>query len=224
MSSGARRSTRRAGRARRSTRRAGTATGAWVPKTRLGKKVVGGEIKSLDELFASNLPLKEPEIVNLLLELEDEVIDVKIVQRMTDSGRRMTSRVAVVVGNGDGILGFGVAKGKEVGPTIQRAVEHAKLNIFEVRRGCGSWECGCGRPHSLAMKSIGKCGSVEVTIKPAPRGVGLVIGSNVKPILKLAGIEDIWSFARGNTQCTFNFAKATVDALRNSAKIKGGAT
>jgi small subunit ribosomal protein S5 len=192
----------------------------WAPKTRLGKKVLDGEIKSVEELLASNLPLKEPEIVDHLLELEDEVIDVRIVQRMTDSGRRMKARVAVIVGNGNGILGFGVAKGKEVGPTIQRAVDHAKLNIFDVKRGCGSWECGCGRPHSLAMRTMGRCGSVEVTMKPAPRGVGLVIGGSVRPILKLAGIDDVWSFSRGNTRCTFNFAKATVEALRNCSRMK----
>jgi len=206
-------------RERRSRPRAREET-IWIPKTRLGKMVASGEIKTVDELFATNLPLKESEIVDALIELEDEVIDVNIVQRMTDSGRRMSARVAVVVGNGDGILGFGSAKGKEVGPTIQVAVKHAKLNIFQVKRGCGSWGCGCGRTHSLAVKSDGKSSSVEITIKPAPKGVGLVVGNSVKPILRLAGIEDVWSFTRGNTQCTFNFAKATVDALRNSAKVR----
>src|SRR5690606_32161109 len=116
-------------------------------------------------------PLREPEIVDILLpELKDEVLDLNMVQRMTDSGRRVRFAVTCAVGNGDGFIGLGRAKGKEVGPTIRKAIDNAKLNMIEIKRGCGSWECGCGTAHSLPMTVVGKCGSVEVTLRSAPRG------------------------------------------------------
>ena len=145
----------------------------WIPKTRLGKLVYEGKITTMSEALASRFPLKEPEIVDILLpEMEDEVLDVNMVQRMTDSGRRVRFAITAVVGNGDGFVGMGRAKGKEVGPTIRNAIDRAKLNIIEIKRGCGSWECGCGNPHTLPFAVEGKCGSVNVTFKPAPRGVG----------------------------------------------------
>ena len=93
-----------------------------------------------------------------------------MVQRMTDSGRRVRFGVTCAVGNADGFIGVGRAKGKEVGPTIRKAIDNAKLNMIEIKRGCGSWECGCGKPHTLPFEVIGRCGSVTVGLKPAPRG------------------------------------------------------
>jgi small subunit ribosomal protein S5 len=72
-----------------------------------------------------------------------------MVQRMTDSGRRIKFVISVAVGNNDGFIGFGQAKGKEVGSSIRRAIDNAKLNMIEIRRGCGSWQCGCGKPHTV---------------------------------------------------------------------------
>ena len=144
----------------------------WVPKTRLGRMVLNGEITTMSQALATKLPLREAEIVDILLpDLKDEVIDVNIVQRMTDSGRRVKFRITVVVGNGDGFVGIGRCKGKEVGPSIRKAIDNAKLHMIEIKRGCGSWECGCGTPHSLPFEVTGKSGSVEVTLKPAPRGI-----------------------------------------------------
>ncbi len=190
----------------------------WVPKTRLGKLVVEGKITSMGQALKGGLPLREVEIVDMLLpDLEDEVIDVNMVQRMTDSGRRTKFRVVVVVGNKNGYVGIGQAKDREVGMAIRKAVEKAKLNIIEVNRGCGSWECGCGTPHSLPFKVTGKCGSVRITLKPAPRGVGLAVGNVAKVVLRLAGIKDVWGFTKGETRTTINFAKAVYDALKNTA-------
>ncbi|MEF8777226.1 MAG: 30S ribosomal protein S5, partial [Haloarculaceae archaeon] len=108
----------------------------------------------------------------------------------------------------------------QVGGAIQKAIEIAKLNLIDVSRGCGSWECGCGRPHTVALRTTGKAGSVEVELQPAPRGLGLAGGETVRKVLELAGIEDIWTRSSGNTRTTVNFAKATFDALRKTAEAR----
>ncbi len=193
----------------------------WEPKTKLGRMVKEGEIKSIDEVLAQGWRILEPEIVDWLLpDLEEEVLDVNMVQKMHKSGRRVRFRVTVVVGNRDGYVGVGQGKAREVGPAIRAAIDRAKLNIIKVRRGCGSWECGCGRPHSVPFEVTGKCGSVRITLKPAPRGTGLVAGEAAQKVLEMAGIEDVWTKTtggkgKGETRTTINFAKATFDALRN---------
>ena len=193
----------------------------WTPKTRLGQMVLNGEITTMSDALATKLPLREAEIVDILLpELKDEVIDLNMVQRMTDSGRRVRFAVTCVVGNSDGFVGVGRAKGKEVGPTIRKAIDNAKLNIIEVKRGCGSWECGCAQPHSLPFEVQGECGSVIVTLKPAPRGISLAVGDVAKSLLMLAGVKDSWGFARGNTKTKVNYALATFEALKETTRVR----
>jgi small subunit ribosomal protein S5 len=196
-------------------------TDGWTPRTRLGRQVQEGDIDSMDDALASGLPLKEPEIVDQLLPgAEDEVLDINLVQRMTDSGRRVKFRCAVVVGNRDGFVGYAEGRDDQVGGAIQKAIEVAKLNIIDVSRGCGSWECGCGTPHTVALRTTGKAGSVEVELVPAPRGLGLAAGETVRHVLELAGIEDIWTKSSGKTRTTVNFAKATFNALRNTSEAR----
>ncbi len=193
----------------------------WTPKTKLGKMVLGGQITTMGGAISSGLPIREPEIVDILLpETEDEVLDVNMVQRMTDSGRRVNFVITCVVGNKDGFVGLGRARGREVGPSIRRAIDNAKINMIEVKRGCGSWECGCFRAHSLPFKVVGASGSVEVSLKPAPQGVGLAVGDVAKSILRLSGITDAWGFTKGHTKTTVNYALAAFDALRKTAGIK----
>ncbi len=193
----------------------------WIPRTRLGKLVAEGKIKTIDEALASGLPLKEPEIVDVLLpDLEDEVLEISMVQRMTDSGRRAKFRVTAVVGNKDGYVGVGVGKASQVAPAIQKAINNAKINIFKVNRGCGSWECGCGQPHSIPFKVTGSAGSVRITLIPGPRGLGIVAGKVAKKVLELAGVRDVWTFTRGQTKTTINFAKATYEALKQTMFVK----
>ena len=193
----------------------------WIPKTKLGRMVLNGEINTMSQALATKLPLREPEIVDILLpELKDEVLDLNMVQRMTDSGRRVRFAVTCAIGNGDGFVGLGRAKGKEVGPTIRKAIDNAKLNMIEIKRGCGSWQCGCGTAHSLPMTVVGKTGSVEVTLRSAPRGVGLAVGDVPKSILGLAGVKDCWGFARGHTKTTVNYALATFDALKRTSELR----
>ena len=193
----------------------------WVPKTRLGRMVKDGQITNMKDALATGLPIREPEIIDILLpEMDDEVLDVNMVQRMTDSGRRVRFSIMTVVGNGNGYVGLGSSKGKEVGPAIRKAIDNAKLNIIEIRRGCGSWECGCGTPHTLPFTVDGKSGSTEVVFRPAPRGVGLAVGDVAKHVLRLSGIKDAWGFTRGETRTTINYAKAVFNALQNTAKLK----
>ncbi len=193
----------------------------WVPKTELGRRVASDEISTMGAALESGLPLREAQIVDKLLpNLHDEVLDVNMVQRMTDSGRRFKFAVTVVVGNGDGFVGLGRAKGREVGPTIRRAIDRAKLEIVEVFRGCGSWECGCGRAHTVPFQIQGRAGSVVVTVKPAPQGVGLAVGDVAKPILRFAGITDAWGFTEGHTKTTVNYAQAVFEALVALAGLK----
>jgi small subunit ribosomal protein S5 len=193
----------------------------WEPKTRLGQQVLDGDITTMREALDSGLPLREAEVVDRLLpDLEDNVLDINMVQRMTDSGRRVKFRCSVVVGNRDGFVGYAEGRDDQVGGAIQKAIGVAKLNIIDVSRGCGSWECGCGRPHTVALRTTGKAGSVEVELQPAPRGLGLAGGETVRSVLELAGIEDIWTRSSGQTRTTVNFAKATFNALRNTAEAR----
>jgi small subunit ribosomal protein S5 len=195
----------------------------WIPLTGLGKQVMKGEIASIDEVLESGKPIKESQIVDAFLpDLEDEVLDITMVQRMTDSGRRVKFRTVVVVGNRNGYIGFGQAKDNQVGDAIKKAIEDAKLNIIKVRRGCGSWECGCPSAHSIPFEVTGRSGSVKVTLKPAPQGIGLVTGETAKKVLELAGIKDVWTFTSGHTRTTINFAKATYDALRRTNLVRTG--
>lgn len=193
----------------------------WDPRTKLGKMVLGKQVTTMSDALKTGLPIREPEIVDILLpDIDDEVIDVNMVQRMTDSGRRVKFVITVAVGNKDGFIGFGQAKGKEVGTSIRKAIDSAKLNIIEIKRGCGSWECGCGKPHTVPFTVKGKSGSVEITLKPAPRGIGLATGNVAKKILTLAGVKDCWAFTKGKTKTTVNYSKAVFNALEKNAEMR----
>jgi small subunit ribosomal protein S5 len=193
----------------------------WEPRTRLGRLVQSGQITSMSEALATRLPLREAQVVDALLPgMEDEVLDVNMVQRMTDSGRRVRFSITVAVGNQNGFMGLGQFEGKEVGPSIRKAIDVAKLHIIEVRRGCGSWECGCYTPHSLPIEILGRSGSTRVLLKPAPRGVGLATGNVAKHVLRLAGVKDVWGLTRGQSRTTVNYAKATYNALSNISSFR----
>jgi small subunit ribosomal protein S5 len=186
----------------------------WTPSTRLGRMVYNGQIISFEAALASGMRIREVEIVDALLPgLESDVINVNMIQRMTDSGRRVRFNVMVCVGNMDGIVGLGICKGKEVASTIQKATIKAKLNLILVQRGNGSWESGGGPGTSVPIRVTGQSGSTRVTLIPAPGGKGLVIGETGRNVLTFAGITDVWSRSQGQTRTTINFAKATYNAL-----------
>ncbi len=194
----------------------------WEPTTKLGRMVKEGKITSLSEIFSKGLPIMESGIIDHFLpELEEEVIDISLVQRMHKSGRRVKFRATVVVGDGKGFIGLGKAKAKEVGPAIRKSITSAKLNMIEVGKGCGSWECLCETNHSVPFKVTGRSGSVRVSLLPAPKGIGLVGSDVVKRILRIAGIRDVWVKTSGNTRTKVNAANATFNALKgiNAAKM-----
>jgi small subunit ribosomal protein S5 len=189
----------------------------WIPKTKLGELVQQGLI-TLDKIFQNNLIVKEKEIINILLpQLREDVITIKMVQQMTASGQRSKFKAVVIVG-ADGFIGVASEKAREVGPAIRKAIDKAKLSVVPILRGCGSQECGCGGTHSIPFKIKGKCGSVRIQLIPAPAGVGLACADKVKQVLKLCGIEDIWSKTFGDTRTSENLVKATFDALKNAHK------
>jgi len=192
----------------------------WTPRTRLGRLVLEGKISSLEEAFAEGMKIREPEIVDLLLpNLEEEVIHVSIVQKQTDAGEKTRFKSIVAVGNSDGYVGLGSGKADQVRTAIEKAASDARLNITVVRRGCGSWECGCGQPHSLPFETVGRSGSVTIRIIPGPRGLGLVASEIAKVILRLAGIKDCWTRSYGQTRTVPSFAYAVFDALRKTYEI-----
>ena len=190
----------------------------WIPKTRLGELVKEGLI-NLDQIYQSNLVIKEKQIMDILLpQLKEDVVTINMVQQMTASGQRSRFKAVVLVGS-DGFLGVGAAKSREVGPAIRKAIDRAKLSVVPVLRGCGSKECGCGGTHSVPFKVNGKCGSVRIHLIPSPAGVGLACADKVKQVLRLCGVEDIWSKTFGDTRSSENLVKATFDALKNAHKL-----
>ncbi len=189
----------------------------WVPRTRLGKLIVEGKISTIEEVFREGLKIREPEIVNALLpDLKEEVINISLVQKQTDAGEKSRFKAIVAVGNENGYVGLGSGKAKQVRNAIEKAAVDARLNITPIRRGCGSWECGCGRPHSLPFQISGSCGGVEVRLIPGPRGLGLVAGEVAKTILRLAGVKDCWTRSYGDTRTIPSFAYAIFDALKKT--------
>lgn len=207
-----------------------TPLGKWIPRTSLGKQVMGGIITSMDQVLESGKKIREPEIVDKLLPgIRSELIliggrggkgggkqriPIRITAKMHSSGRRFRTSAFVVVGNEDGLVGVG--KGSTIEPrmAMEKALKKAKLNLMKVRRGCGSWECGCDAEHSIPFKTKGRSGSVRVELLPAPKGVGLVANKEAKKLFRLAGIKDIWMSSRGNTANRINLISAISDALK----------
>ena len=125
----------------------------------------------------------------------------------------------MAVGNRDGYIGLGSGKAKQVRSAIEKGGVNARLNVTLVRRGCGSWECGCGKPRSVPFQVEGKCGGVRVVIVPGPRGLGLVASEVAKVILGLAGVKDLWVRSHGSTRTVPSYACAIFDGLRRTYSL-----
>ncbi len=193
----------------------------WTPLTELGKRVKSHEITSIEQIFHSGKRIEEREIVDALLpNLKSEVIDIMSVQRMTKNNRKAKYRVTAVVGDQNGHVGVGAGKDIEVRAAIENAISNAKKNIIPIIFGCGSWQCQCGTNHSLPFTTTGKCGSVEVILKPAPRGLGIVASDPVRKMLMLAGVKDLWSFSKGRTRAKYNVLMAVQSALAKINSMK----
>jgi small subunit ribosomal protein S5 len=201
----------------------------WVPKTQLGKDVRSGKVKDINEVFARGLKILEPEIVDLLLPtLTKDVLFIgqakgkfgggkrrafRQTQKVSKEGTSLTFGVMAVVGDRDGHVGVGYGRAGETLPAKEKAIRKAKLNVIKIPRGCASYDCSCNESHSIPVATEGKCSSVTVKLLPAPQGTGLVVGGELKKILKAAGIKDVYSKSFGKVRTTFNTAKACVEAL-----------
>ena len=207
----------------------------WTPKTELGLKVKNKEITDIDQILNKGLRILEPEIVDTLLELQSELVLIgqskgkfgggarrvfRQTQKKTMEGNKPKFSAYAIVGNKDGYIGLGLGKSKETIPAREKAVRNAKLNIFRIRRGAGSWEDASAEPHSIPFAVEGKCGSVELKLMPAPKGKGLIVEKELAKILELAGINDCWSKMRGQSKNKINLVKAAEDALRQLSKVK----
>ena len=189
----------------------------WIPKTSIGKRVIAGEINSMEEILSKGLRIQEAGIVKKLLpDLKTEVIDVGIIQKMTPNGQSTRFKALVAAGNENGWLGIGMGKSKQMRIAIEKANNAAYLNVSPVKLGCGSWECRCDKKHSVPFKVKGKGGSVTIEILPAPRGLGLVAGGKIRNLLKMAGIKDAWTTAKGSTPTMNSTSKAVLQCLRHT--------
>jgi small subunit ribosomal protein S5 len=194
---------------------------SWTPKTMIGKMVKAHEITSIEQIFHEGKRIEEVEIVDALLpDLKNEVIEIISVQRMTKNNRKAKYRATVIVGDGKGHVGVAAGKDVEVKAAIDSAIKNAKIAIVPIIMGCGSWQCSCGTAHSLPITVGAKCGSVEVILKPAPRGLGVVASEPTRKMLELAGVKDLWSFSRGRTRTKYNVLMATYKALLKISSMK----
>lgn len=208
----------------------------WKPKTELGRKVRNGEITDIDEILDKGLPLLEPEIADMLLPgLQVDLLEVgqskgkfgggkrsiwRQTQKKSMEGNKPSFATVAVCGNGNGYVGIGFGKAKETVPAREKATRNAKLHIIKIKRGCGSWECGCAQSHSIPYAVEGKCSSALFKLMPAPKGTKLCTEREAQKILRFAGIKDVYGKTRGQTRTKLNAMYACFDALKKLTKIK----
>jgi small subunit ribosomal protein S5 len=204
---------------------------AWQPKTSIGKKVKAGEITDIDQILDKGQKVMEETIVDVLLPgMQNDLLMIgqakgkfgggqkrvfKQTQQKTPEGNKPSFQCVAIIGNSNGYVGVGRGKAKDTVPAREKALRNAKLSVFKIARGCGSWECGCKTPHSIPFAVLGKCGSIRIKLMPAPKGKGLVMEQEAAKILRLAGVKDVWSKTWGcSTRTTTNLISAVVDALK----------
>lgn len=204
---------------------------SWVPKTKLGREVKSKKIKNIDEILDSDQKILEEQIVDSLINVKSDLLFIgqskgkfgggkrrawKQTQRKTKEGNVPTFSTLAVVGDENGHVGIGMGRAKETLPARDKAIRMAKLKIIKVGRSCSSFDCACSEPHSIPFKVEGKSGSVRITLIPAPQGTGLVVANELKKVLKLAGIKDVYSKAFGGIRTTANLTKACMNALEKT--------
>ena len=138
------------------------------------------------------------------LELVEKVVSIQRVTKVTKGGRTFSFSAIVVVGDENGVVGYGLGKGKEVTLAITKATDNAKKQLVRIPIFNGTI------PH----EQYGKYGGAKVFIRPASSGTGVIAGGAMRSIIEAVGIKDILAKSKGSTN-PHNLVKATVEALVN---------
>jgi small subunit ribosomal protein S5 len=136
------------------------------------------------------------------LELVDKLVGVQRVTKVTKGGRAFGFSAIVVVGDGNGVVGHGLGKSKDVASAIAKAIEDAKKNLVRIPILNGT----------LPHEQKGKFGGAKVFLKPASNGTGVIAGGAVRAVLESVGVHDVLSKSQGSSN-PHNVVKATLDAL-----------
>ena len=140
--------------------------------------------------------------VNSDVELKDRLVAINRVTKVTKGGRTFTFAAIVVVGDGNGVIGYGLGKAGEVTAAIAKGVESAKKNLVKVNVLKGTI------PHEIEVAY----GGAKVFLKPAAPGTGMVAGGAMRAVLESAGITDVLAKSKGSSN-PHNLVKATIKAL-----------
>ncbi|HRE57446.1 MAG TPA: 30S ribosomal protein S5 [Candidatus Kapabacteria bacterium] len=136
------------------------------------------------------------------MDLKDKLVHVGRTAKVVKGGRRFNFSAIVVVGDGNGHVGYGLGKAGEVVDAVQKATEAAKKNVTKVRL----------QDNTIPHDVVGKFGAAKILIKPATAGTGVIAAGGVRAVLELAGVQDVLTKSMGSSN-PHNTVKATIKAL-----------